>query len=121
MATKTKSTIKGKAEPKKEPPQFSYEFLDMLADTAFHTLNEHLKKTKAPQDVTRLVDIAYCLVLEQMDILQGGRQNNDSISIYVAEAVKRISALGGEWFTPTGSVTPLKDLLAMKAKRKGKS
>lgn len=114
MSTKKKNNTKTKDEATK----FSYEFLDMLSDTAFITLNEHLKKTKAPREVIHLIDIAYCLVLEQINLLQGGKQNNDSLPNYVADAIQCISALGGQWYSPTGSVTPLKKMLAMKAKGK---
>jgi hypothetical protein len=101
----------GKAKPEKETPKYSYEFLAMLSDTAFITLIAHLRKAKAPEDVIRLLDRAWVLMVEQENLAIGGEQTNDSLSEYVAEAVQCIAALGGEWRSSSGTITPLAEVL----------
>jgi len=117
-----KAKVSKKAEPKNEEitPKFSYEFLDMLTDTASTALSDHLKKSKIEdaEDVRQLVDMTCCLYLEQIHLMGGVKQDVENVTDIVTRTVHHISALNGTWHAPTGEVTPLKELRAFWASKK---
>jgi hypothetical protein len=118
MKTKNKPTKPAKpARPeadKAEPEySFSFEFLDALLDTAEYTLLTHLRKMKVPHDVEQLLDMILCIHLEQERMLEGRTQDLPDMVDKVLRTVHSIAALGGEWYGPTGSITPLQERLAM--------
>jgi len=117
MSTKTVSKPKTKTKAQTEEVElehsFSFEFLDALADTAEVALSDHLKEIKASRDVRQLVGMISCLYLEMIYLLEGREQDPENIADYVVRTVHSISALGGTWHSPTGSVTPLKKRPAM--------
>jgi hypothetical protein len=114
MASKKQTKGKRISQPKpaKEAPlTFSYEFLDMLVDTASIALGDHLKKIGAVNEA-HLLDMIMCLVIEQHGILIGRKQDVEDTADKVTRTVGYTSLFGTEWCSVTGTITPLKEQLA---------
>jgi len=122
MSTKSKTNSKSKSKEPEQPKEtFSYDFLEMLADTAHNALNEYVQKTKAPEidKVYKMHETIYSLWIEQAYILVGGGSPASYIYDVVARASMLIFEMGGCFSSPSGDITPLKEwreMIANKAK-----
>ena len=97
---------------------FSYEFLEMLTDTAHHTLRDYLIRTEAPPVLLEMTDDLYRLMYAQLNMLEGGLDYSEDIWDSVARMSTNITKLEGTFYCPTGTIYPLQKRLADGQKRK---
>lgn len=86
------------------------EFVEALQETVVKAVNEYLKKTRAPEEITLLVDSIFSLgyyvteCYRNPEGFAGERADRYDIEAVVLEAVSAVGKVGGEFYGPDGGI-----------------
>jgi hypothetical protein len=92
-----------------EEAVFPAEFLDCFTETAFKTLTDYLIAIDASQAALDLLDCAQLLIKKSVELEHSDQVNhstNQALLESVTDASRCIVALGGVFYSPSGSSTP---------------
>ncbi len=104
MSTKTKTskTKTAQGAPKMEDPEYPIQFMRDLAQNAYDTVYDNLKKAGVDEQILRTLTAIHSLQDGALHILENGGKTSEGMNEVaredVATAVKGIALLGGKLF-----------------------